>query len=78
MPVDKVLGTGGTENSLDTFSLRLFLPTEKEVFGTAAAGSADEGSQYPVHATAANRIKRLSNGQRRCIRMVDGIGSSII
>ena len=62
MPVDKVFGTGGTENSLDTFSLRLFLPTEKEVFGTAAAGSADEGSQYPVHATAANRIKRLSNG----------------
>ena len=62
VPVDKVFGTGGTENSLDTFSLRLFLPTEKEVFGTAAAGSADEGSQYPVHATAANRIKRLSNG----------------
>ena len=42
--------------------MKLFLFSEIEIFGSTTYSKAGEGSQYSYFATAANRIKDLSNG----------------
>ena len=42
--------------------MKLFLFSEIEIFGSTTYSKAGEGSQYSYFATAANRIKYLSNG----------------
>ena len=43
-------------------SMKLFLFSEIEIFGSTTYSKAGEGSQYSYFATAANRIKYLANG----------------
>ena len=60
--VNKKTSSGGGSSSIRTDAMYLWLFSEIEVFGTAANSYTGEGTQYPYFATAAERIKRLSNG----------------
>lgn len=60
--VNKKTSSGGGSSAIRTDSMYLWLFAEIEVFGTTAYSYAGEGTQYPYFATAAERIKRLSNG----------------
>ena len=60
--VNKKTSSGGDFSKIRTDSMYLWLFSEIEVFGKATYSFAGEGTQYPYFATAAERIKRLSNG----------------
>ena len=60
--VNKKTSSGGDSSVIRTDSMYLWLFAEIEVFGTTTYSYAGEGTQYPYFATAAERIKRLSNG----------------
>lgn len=62
VPVDKTLNVGGQTASIDNVSLKIFPPSEVEVFGIGSSSSGDEGEQYSLYATSVNRVKMLSNG----------------
>ena len=60
--VNKKTSSGGSSSVIRTDAMYLWLFAEIEVFGTTTQSYAGEGTQYPYFATAAERIKRLSNG----------------
>ena len=60
--VNKKTSSGGGSSVIRTDPMYLWLFAEIEVFGTTTYSYAGEGTQYPYFATAAERIKRLSNG----------------
>lgn len=60
--VNKKTSSGGGSSAIRTDPMYLWLFSEIEVFGTTTYSYAGEGQQYPYFATAAERIKRLSNG----------------
>ena len=60
--VNKKTSAGDASSSIRTDPMYLWLFSEIEVFGTTTYSYAGEGTQYPYFATAAERIKRLSNG----------------
>lgn len=60
--VNKKTSEGGGSSVIRTDVMYLWLFSEIEVFGTTTYSYAGEGTQYPYFATAAERIKRLSNG----------------
>ncbi len=62
VPVNKKTSAGGASSAINTNSMKLFLFSEIEIFGTTTYSAAGEGSQYAYFTTAANRIKYLSNG----------------
>ena len=60
--VNKKTSSGGGSSVIRTDAMYLWLFSEIEVFGKTTYSYAGEGTQYPYFATAAERIKRLSNG----------------
>ena len=60
--VNKKTSAGSQSSTINTSSMKLFLFSEIEIFGSTTYSKAGEGSQYSYFATAANRIKYLSNG----------------
>ena len=60
--VNKKASAGNQSSTINTNSMKLFLFSEIEIFGSTTYSKAGEGSQYSYFATAANRIKYLSNG----------------
>ena len=60
--VNKKTSAGSQSSTINTNSMKLFLFSEIEIFGSTPYSKAGEGSQYSYFATAANRIKYLSNG----------------
>ena len=60
--VNKKTSAGSQSTTINTDSMKLFLLSEIEVFGTTTYSVSGEGAQYPVFTDAANRIKKLSNG----------------
>lgn len=60
--VNKKTSAGSQSSTINTNSMKLFLFSEIEIFGSTTYSKAGEGSQYSYFATAANRIKYLSNG----------------
>lgn len=60
--VNKKTSAGSQSSTINTNSMKLFLFSEIEIFGSTTCSKAGEGSQYSYFATAANRTKYLSNG----------------
>lgn len=60
--VNKKTSAGSQSSTINTNSMKLFLFSEIEIFGSTTYSKAGEGSQYSYFTTAANRIKYLSNG----------------
>lgn len=60
--VNKKTASGRDSSAIRTDPMYLWLFSEIEVFGTTTYSYAGEGTQYPYFATAAERIKKLSNG----------------
>lgn len=60
--VNKKTSAGSQSLTINTNSMKLFLFSEIEIFGSTTFSRAGEGSQYSYFATAANRIKYLANG----------------
>lgn len=60
--VNKKTSAGSQSSTINTNSMKLFLFSEIEIFGSTTYSKAGEGSQYSYFATTANRIKYLSNG----------------
>lgn len=60
--VNKKTSAGSQSSTINTNSMKRFLFSEIEIFGSTTYSKAGEGSQYSYFATAANRIKYLSNG----------------
>ena len=65
--VNKKTSAGSQSSTINTNSMKLFLFSEIEIFGSTTYSKAGEGSQYSYFATAANRIKYLSNGSGSAI-----------
>lgn len=60
--VNKKTSAGSQSSTINTNSMKLFLFSEIEIFGSVEYSVSGEGSQYSYFTTAANRIKYLSNG----------------
>lgn len=60
--VNKKTSAGSQSSTINTNAMKVFLFSEIEVFGSVSYSKSGEGSQYSYFATAANRIKYLSNG----------------
>jgi len=60
--VNKKTSGGNQSTTINTNSMKVFLFSEIECFGTVTYSVAGEGSQYPVFTDAASRIKYLTNG----------------
>ncbi len=60
--VNKKTSAGSASSTINTNSMKLFLFSEVEIFGTTTYSAAGEGAQYPYFTTSANRTKYLSNG----------------
>lgn len=60
--VNKKTSAGSQSSTINTNAMKVFLFAEIEVFGSTTYSVAGEGTQYSYFATAANRIKYLSNG----------------
>lgn len=60
--VNKKTSAGSQSPTINTNAMKVFLFAEIEVFGSTTYSVAGEGTQYSYFATAANRIKYLSNG----------------
>ena len=66
--VDKRTSVGGGSLSVETESMKLFLFSESEIFGTETHSTGNEGEQYHYFATQQNRIKSRSNGSGSAYR----------
>lgn len=60
--VNKKTSAGSQSSTINTNAMKVFLFSEIEIFGSVTYSKSGEGSQYSYFATAANRIKYLSNG----------------
>ena len=60
--VNKKTSAGSQSTTINTNAMKLFLFSEIEIFGSTTYSASGEGSQYSYFATAANRVKYLSNG----------------
>lgn len=60
--VNKKTSAGSQSSTINTNAMKVFLFSEIEIFGSTTCSAAGEGEQYDYFATAANRIKYLSNG----------------
>ncbi len=60
--VDKKTSAGQQSTTINTDSMKLFLFSEVECFGTTTYSVAGEGEVYPIFTDSASRIKKLSNG----------------
>lgn len=60
--VNKKTSAGNNSSTINTNSMKLFLFSEIEVFGSITYSKSGEGSQYDYFATEENRRKYLSNG----------------
>lgn len=60
--VNKKTSAGNQSSTINTNAMKIFLFSEQEIAGTKTASVGNEGTQYSYFATAANRIKYLSNG----------------
>lgn len=60
--VNKKTSAGNRSSVINTNAMKLFFFSEIEIFGTVTYSAPGEGEQYSYFATAANRIKSLSNG----------------
>ena len=60
--VNKKTSSESGSSAIRTDAMYLWLFSEIEVFGKMTYSYAGEGTQYPYFATAAERIKKLSNG----------------
>ena len=60
--VNKKTSAGSQSTTINTDSMKVFLLSEVECFGTTTYSVSGEGSQYPIFTDAASRIKKLSNG----------------
>lgn len=60
--VDKKTSAGSQSSTINTNSMKIFLFSEVECFGTTTYSFSGEGSQYPIFTDAASRTKKLSNG----------------
>lgn len=60
--VNKKTSAGNQSSTINTNAMKVFLFSEVEIFGSTTYSVSGEGSQYDYFATAANRIKYLSNG----------------
>lgn len=60
--VNKKTSAGNQSSTINTNAMKVFLFSEIEIFGSTTCSAAGEGEQYDYFATAANRIKYLSNG----------------
>ena len=61
-PVDKKTSAGNQSATINTNSMKIFLPSEVEVFGATTYSAAGEGLQYLIFADNTSRIKKLENG----------------
>lgn len=61
-PVLKKTSAGNQSTTINTNAMKLFLFSEIEIFGSTPYSASGEGSQYSYFATAANRVKYLTNG----------------
>lgn len=55
--VVKITGKGGRSSATETTNDRIFLSSEREVYGTNDYAASGEGTQYKLYETATNRIK---------------------
>ena len=60
--VKKKASAGSQSTTINTNSMKIFLFSEVECFGTTSYSVSGEGSQYPIFTDAASRTKKLSNG----------------
>lgn len=60
--VNKKTSAGNQSSTINTNAMNVFLFAEIEVLGAVPYSATGEGEQYSYFATAANRIKSLSNG----------------
>ena len=60
--VNKKTSAGNQSSTINTNAMKVFLFAEIEIFGAVTHSAPGEGEQYSYFATAANRIKSLSNG----------------
>lgn len=60
--VDKKTSAGQQSTTINTDSMKLFLFSEVECFGTTTYSVAGEGEVYPIFTDNTSRIKKLSNG----------------
>jgi hypothetical protein len=60
--VKKTTSNGNNTTTLRTDAMKLFLFSEKEVYGRCAYSVEGEGTPYPIFTDNASRIKKLSNG----------------
>lgn len=60
--VNKKTSAGNQSTTINTNSMKVFLFSEIECFGTSANSAAGEGTLYPVFTDASSRIKYMSNG----------------
>lgn len=60
--VNKKTSAGNLSTTINTDSMKIFLFSDIEVFGTLNSSAEGEGVQYPYFATAANRKKSMANG----------------
>ena len=68
---DIVASQGNQSSTLQTATDKIWLPREYEIFGTTTSAAATEHSggnaeQFPIFATAANRIKTYGQGGAAC------------
>ena len=61
--VDKKTSAGSQSTTINTDSMKLFLFSEVECFGTTTYSVAGEGEVYPIFTDNTSRIKKLSNGE---------------
>lgn len=62
LSVKKKTSAGGGSSAINTTSMKVFLFSEIEVFGSVTYSKSGEGSQYAYFATGATKIKYLTNG----------------
>lgn len=60
--VNKKTSAGSASSLINTDTMKLFLFSEVEVFGSATHSAAGEGAQYSYFATNTDHIKKMSNG----------------
>lgn len=61
--VDKKTSAGSQSTTINTNSMKLFLFSEVECFGSTTYSAAGEGEVYPIFTDNTSRIKKLANGE---------------
>lgn len=62
LSVNKLTSAGGGSSTINTNTMKVFLFSEIEVFGSVNSSKSGEGSQYAYFATGATKIKYMENG----------------